>query len=96
MSPTQVRINAQGWAGAEPTKKNRFLFVGIQNQCEGKDAFNFTVVGEQQSDAQCNLDSIVFKLFKLVINKAKGESAVIDLSTILAASSYPDGGQLFN
>ena len=92
---SQAGINAQGWAGAEPTKKNSFLWLGIQNECEGKDSINLTVVGGQESDAQCSLNSIVTTVFKLVTNKNKGESDVINLSA-LAASSYPDGGQLLN
>ena len=95
MSPTQAGIHAQGWAGAEPTKKNRILYVGIQNECEGKDSINLTVVGGQKSDAQCSLDSIVAIVFKLVTNKGKGESSVINISP-LVSSQYSDGGQLLN
>ena len=90
---SQGGINAQGWAGAEPTKKNSFIRLGVQNECDGKDSLNLTIVGVEESDAQCSPNSVVEILFKLVTNKARGGRDVTNLS-ILTASSYPDGGKL--
>ena len=76
-------------------KKNSFVFVSIQNKCEGKDAIDFTTIGVLESDAQCSPNSVVTTLNKIIANKDNGEKAVINIST-LASSSYPAGGQLLN
>ena len=54
---------------------------------------SYTSVETQETDAECSQDSIVTNFGTLIANKANGEKAIVGLSG-LAASRYPDGGQI--
>ena len=88
-------INAQGWGKAEPSPKVNFIGIGSFPECEAEgveDVKSYSTVATQESDAECNIDSIVTTFATLIANKINGEKAIISVSG-LANSRYPDGGQ---
>ena len=87
-------INAQGWGKPEPSPKVSLIWIGSFPECEAEkveDVKSYSLVGTQESDAQCTENSVVTTFRTLIANNANGEKVIIGLSN-LARSRYPDGG----
>ena len=79
---------------AEPTKKQSFIFINNFNECKGKDSAvaEYSMVGAQETDAQCNQNSSVTTAIVMIPNKPNGKRTVINLVQ-LSMARFPAGGE---
>ena len=75
------------------TRKIGNNFIEQFNDCNGKDNTTYTLIGAQESDAQCSQDSIVTIARGMIAYKPNGEKAIINLFHI-STIRLPAGGDL--
>ncbi len=78
-------------------RRQNFLVYGLIEQCEGKDANNYTYIQLYDEDSMCSPESIDFDgLNRDTLTVCDSKMRVVNQMKTLAISIYPQGGIPFN